>query len=126
MSAVEMIAVQMIEGIELPAAGTWSIDPGHAEVKFVGRHLGLTPPRGRFAGVEGTVEIAPDVTASTVDVTIDMASVDSGFGPRDDSLRSSHYFDVDKHPTAHFRSTALALDGTRGTITGDLTIRGVT
>lgn len=121
-----MSATQIVDGVEMPVAGTWSIDPGHAEVAFVGRHLGLARTRGRFTGVDGTVHIAADLTASTIDVTVDMATVESGWTPRDDSLRSAHWFDVDRHPTARFRSTAITLDGTGGTVTGDLTIRGVT
>jgi polyisoprenoid-binding protein YceI len=120
-----MSATQTTGGVELPAPGAWSIDPGHAEVGFVGRHFGLARTRGRFTGVEGTVHVAADPTASTVEVTIDMASVDSGFAPRDASLRAN-WFDVDDHPTARFRSTAVTLDGAGGTVIGDLTIRGVT
>ena len=121
-----MSATQIVDGVEVPVAGTWSIDPGHTEVGFVGRHLGLTKTRGRFTGVDGTVHVAADPTASTIDVTIDMASVESGSTNRDDSLRSANWFDVDNHPTARFRSTAITVDGTGGTVTGDLTIKGIT
>ena len=110
----------------MPIAGAWAVDPGHAEVGFIGRHLGLTKTRGRFTGVDGTVHVAADPTASTIDVTIDMSSVESGSANRDASLRSVNWFDVDNHPTARFRSTAITMDGTGGTVTGDLTIRGVT
>jgi len=120
-----MSATQTVDGVEVPVAGTWSVDPGHTEVGFVGRHLGLTKTRGRFTGVEGTVHIADDPTASTIDITIDMASVESGLSKRDDSLRSANYFDVDNHPTARFRSTGVTIDGSGGTVTGDLTIKGV-
>ena len=120
-----MSATQTVDGVEVPVAGTWSVDPGHTEVGFVGRHLGLTKTRGRFTGVDGTVRIADDPTASTIDITIDMASVESGSTKRDDSLRSANYFDVDNHPTARFRSTSVTIDGTGGTVTGDLTIKGV-
>ena len=120
-----MSATQEIGGVELPAAGTWSIDAGHAELAFIGRHFGLTKIRGRFTGIDGTVQVAADPTESTVDVTIDMASVESGSADRDNHLRSADFFDVDNHPTAHFRSTAIDFGGTRGTITGDLTIKGI-
>jgi polyisoprenoid-binding protein YceI len=121
-----MSATQSIGGVELPAAGTWEIDPGHAEVGFVGCHLGLTKIRGRFTDVEGTVQVANDPNESTVEVTIDMASVESGSADRDHHLRSVDFFDVDNHPTARFRSTAVGIDGARGTVTGDLTIKGET
>jgi polyisoprenoid-binding protein YceI len=121
-----MSATQTVDGVEIPVAGTWSVDPSHTEVGFVGRHLGLTKTRGRFTGVDGTVHIADDPTASTIDIAIDMASVESGSTKRDESLRSASYFDVDNHPAAQFRSTGITVDGTGGTVTGDLTIKGVT
>jgi polyisoprenoid-binding protein YceI len=108
-----MSATQTIGGVELPAAGTWAIDPGHAEIGFVGRHFGLTKIRGRFTAVEGTVQVAGEPTDSTVEVAIDMASVESGSTDRDNHLRSSDFFDVDNYPTAHFRSTAVTVEGTR-------------
>jgi polyisoprenoid-binding protein YceI len=121
-----MTATHIVDGVEVPVAGTWSIDPGHTEVAFIGRHLGLTKTRGRFTGVDGTVQLADDPTESTIDITIDMKTVDSGLAQRDDSLRSANWFDVDNHPTARFRSTAITIDGTGGAVTGDLTIKGIT
>jgi polyisoprenoid-binding protein YceI len=121
-----MHATRTINGTQLPAAGTWQIDPGHAEVGFVGRHFGLTKVRGRFTGVDGAVVVADDPTDSSVQVTIDMRSVSSGDQSRDDHLRSADFFDVDQHPTATYRSSAVHVDGTSGAIDGDLTIKGVT
>src|SRR5689334_11474484 len=105
--------------------GTWKVDPGHAEVGFVGRHFGLTKVRGRFVGVDGTVVIAPDVEQSSVEVLIDTASVNSGDETRDNHLRSADMFDVVVHPTASFRSTSLHVDGDRGRMDGTLAIKGV-
>ena len=121
-----MSATRIFNGSQLPAAGTWQIDPAHAEVGFVGRHFGLTKVRGRFTGVDGAVVVADDPTDSSVQVTIDMRSVSSGDQSRDDHLRSADLFDVDHHPTASYRSTAVHLDGTSGTIDGELTIKGIT
>lgn len=121
-----MSATRTLAGVELPAAGTWQIDPGHAEVGFVGRHFGLTKVRGRFTGVDGAVVIADDPAQSSVDVTIDMTSVQSGDQSRDDHLRSADLFDVAQHPTATYRSTAVAVDGTSGAVDGELTIKGIT
>jgi polyisoprenoid-binding protein YceI len=121
-----MHAIRTVEGVELPAAGTWTVDPGHAEVGFVGRHFGLTKVRGRFTGIEGSVVIAEDPAASHVEVVIDMASVSSGDQSRDDHLRSADFFDVELHPTATYRSTSVAVAGDSGTVEGELTIKGVT
>jgi polyisoprenoid-binding protein YceI len=76
--------------------------------------------------VDGTVHVADHPTASTIDVTIDMASLDSGVTNSHDHRRSASWFAVDNHPTAQFRSTAIAVDGNGGTVTGDLTINGIT
>jgi polyisoprenoid-binding protein YceI len=119
-------ATHIVGGNEYPAPGRWTIDPGHAEVSFVGRHFGLTKVRGRFTGVTGHADIAEDITDSTLAVTIDMATVHSGDATRDDHLRSVDLFHVEAHPQATFRSTSITVDGTTGTVTGDLTIKGIT
>lgn len=102
--------------------GTWTVDPAHTEVGFVARHLMVTKVRGTFADVEGTVEVAPDVTKSTVDVTVQMASVDTRSADRDTHLKSADFFDVENYPTMRFVSTSF--DGEQ--LTGDLTIKDVT
>lgn len=118
--------VRLLHGTEVPAPGVWKVDPGHAEVGFWGRHFMITKVRGRFTGVDATVEIAERPEDSMVEAVIDMASVDSGDRSRDDHLRSGDFFDVDNWPTGSFRSTAVVWSGARGTIGGELTIRGVT
>jgi polyisoprenoid-binding protein YceI len=117
---------RVVRGVDLPVPGTWAIDPGHAEVAFVGRHFMLTKVRGRFEGITGAVVVADDPNGSSVEVVIDMASVSSGSAERDGHLRSADFFDVASFPTATFRSTAVAWDGASGTVDGDLTIVGVT
>lgn len=116
---------RLVDGIDVPVAGDWAIDPGHAEVAFVGRHLMLTRVRGRFTDVAGVIRIREHPAESSVEVTIGMASVSSGSSDRDDHLRSPDLFDVERHPTATFRSTAVSWSGTRAKVTGDLTIVGV-
>jgi len=126
MSTATGSATRVVDGVALPAPGIWAIDPGHAEVGFVGRHLLFTKVRGRFPGVQGAVTIAQDPADSALEVVIDMASVSSGDRTRDDHLRSPDFFDVQRHPTATFTSTAVRWHGTRGSVTGNLTIVGVT
>lgn len=106
--------------------GRWVVDPGHAEVAFVGRHFGLTKVRGRFTGVDGVVDVGTPIEDSTLEVVIDMATVESGSDDRDEHLRSADLFDVEEFPAATFRSTAIAIDGASGTIVGELTIKDVT
>jgi polyisoprenoid-binding protein YceI len=119
-------ATRTLDGTTLPAVGTWDIDPGHTDVSFVGRHFMVTKVRGRFTGVTGAVAIAEDMADSHVEVTIDMASVSSGNQTRDEHMRSDELFDVATYPTATFRSTSVDWRGTKGAVTGDLTIHGVT
>ena len=115
-----------VGGSELPIPGRWEIDPGHTEVAFIGRHFMLTKVRGRFTGVSGVIEVAEEPGGSTVEVTIDMASVESGSQARDDHLRSADFFDTARHPTAAFSGRAAHWQGTQGLLAGDLTIRGIT
>ena len=119
-------ASRTIAGATVPAVGTWDIDPGHTDVAFIGRHFMVTKVRGRFTGVTGAVTIAEDMNDSKVDVTINMASVESGSDVRDEHIRSAELFDVATYPTATFHSTHVDWRGDRGTVTGDLTIHGVT
>lgn len=126
MSAYTSDAVRTIDGVTLPAAGVWTVDPGHAEVGFIGRHFMLTKVRGRFTGVDATVRIGDQPGDTEIEATIDMATVHSGDQTRDDHLRSADFFDVDNHPQAQFRSTRIEWDATSGTLVGDLTIKDVT
>lgn len=119
-------ATRTRDGITLPAAGTWTIDPGHADVAFVGRHFLITKVRGRFVDVRGEIRFAEDPSDSSVRVVIGMASVESGNATRDEHLRSAELFDVAAYPEATFTSTAVQWHGTGGTVHGDLTIHGVT
>ena len=103
-------------------AGTWNIDPAHSEVGFSVRHLGLSKVRGRFNSFAGTVNIAEDQLASSVEATIDLASVDTNNAQRDGHLQSADFFNVEASPQMVFRSTAVTTDS----LVGDLTINGVT
>jgi polyisoprenoid-binding protein YceI len=121
-----VVPTRTVDGRVLPAVGKWDIDPGHTELAFIGRHFMLTKVRGRFTGVTGSVTIADDMAASSVHVTIDMGSVDSGNPTRDEHIRSVDLFDVEQYPTADFRSGRVDWHGTQGTVHGDLTLHGVT
>ena len=117
---------RLVAGAELPAPGRWQIDPGHTELAFIGRHFMLTKVRGRFTGLSGVIEVAERPGESTVAVTVDMASVESGNQARDDHLRSADFLDVANHPAGAFTGRVPDWQGTRGVLAGELTLRGVT
>lgn len=107
-------------------AGTWDIDPVHSEVSFVARHMVVSKVRGRFDKFEGTLVTAEDPLQSSVEATIDVASINTNDAQRDAHVRSGDFFDVDNHPTMTFRSTGVRADGGDYLLDGELTIRGVT
>jgi polyisoprenoid-binding protein YceI len=106
--------------------GTWNVDPSHSSVSFSVRHLMITKVRGSFRTFSGTVTIASDPLASTVDATVDMASVDTGDENRDGHLRTGDFFDVEHHPTMALRTAAIRQNGSNFVLDADLTIKGVT
>ncbi|MFA9430560.1 YceI family protein [Egicoccus sp. AB-alg2] len=110
----------------LPATGTWVIDASHSSVEAVAKHLVVSKVRGRFTRFEGTIVIADQLEDSTVDVTIDAASIDTNDAQRDGHLRSGDFLDVENHPSLTFRSSRLKEAGDHYVIPGELTIRGVT
>lgn len=120
-------ATRTWDGVEIPTAGTYAIDASHTEVGFVARHLMVTKVRGRFSEFEGDVIIAEDPLASSVAVTIQTASIDTRDESRDGHVRSADLLDVDQFPTMTFASRSVSHAGKdRFTVTGDLTVRGVT
>lgn len=106
----------------------WQIDPVHSNVEFGVRHLMITTVRGRFTGVQGTVVLdEADPAASSVEVTIDAASIDTREPRRDAHLRSADFFETDRFPVLTFASTRIEGYSASGfTVVGSLTIHGVT
>jgi polyisoprenoid-binding protein YceI len=111
-----------------PLAGTWEVDPTHSALEFVARYAMFTLVRGRFTSFSGTVVIdPPHPQATQIDVDIDASSVDTAMAVRDAHLLGADFFDVERHPKLSFRSRgATVLAAGRYTVTGELTIRGIT
>ena len=107
---------------------TFNIDPNHSSFGFRVRHLGLSRVSGTFGTFEGSFTYDPeDPTNSSVSVTVDVNTVDTGVERRDNHLRSADFFDVETHPTMTFHSTEVrVVDDENLEIVGDLTIRGTT
>ena len=116
-----------VDGTEVPAAGTYALDVSHSSVGFSVRHLMVSKTKGRFADFAGTVTIAEDPLASSVEVEIQVASVDTRDEARDGHLRSPDFFDAETYPTITYRSTEVTPAGQgRWTVEGELTVRGTT
>ena len=91
------------------ATSTWKLDPRHSSAQFSVRHLAISTVRGAFSKVNGTVQLDDqDITKSSVDVTIDVSTVDTREPDRDKDLRSDKFFDVEHFPTMTFKSKSCA------------------
>jgi len=108
--------------------GTWQLDPYHTQIEFAAKHLGFMTVRGHFLEVALTSDIDPDhPEMSSVEVTIQTASIHTGTEARDNDLRTSNFLEVDKYPVITFTSTSVQPAGPdQYTLTGDLTIKGIT
>jgi len=119
--------IRQVGEVAAPAPGEWSLDESHTTAAFVARHMMVTKVRGHFDRLSGRVQIGETPEASSVEVTLDAASIFSGDQKRDDHLRSADFLDVEKYPTITFRSTAVKQTGPSSLeVTGDLTIRDQT
>jgi polyisoprenoid-binding protein YceI len=129
MKRFRSILVSVVFLAALPLfAETYNVDKVHSNVEFKVRHM-ISTVVGKFTDFAGTVNADPaNPTATTVEFTIQSASVDTAVPDRDKHLRSADFFDVEKYPTITFKSTKVAKTATKDTydVTGDLTMHGVT
>jgi len=106
----------------------WFFEPGHTAAGFCVRHMMVTYVRGHFKNIKGNLVFDPlDPTNAFVEVTIDAAGIWTGEPDRDAHLRSADFLDVANHPIITFKGKHVEIIGENdATITGDLTIRGIT
>jgi polyisoprenoid-binding protein YceI len=114
----------------LPQTSTtvWNIDLAHTMAEFKVKHMMIANVKGQFSKVSGVLTLDESKLAnSRVEATIEAASIETRDGQRDAHLKSADFFDVEKFPTLHFKSTGISLvrDGELS-VEGDLTIHGVT
>lgn len=109
------------------AADSYTIDPQHSFPGFEVTHLGFSIMRGSFYSTSGKIVLDPSGKSGSIDASIDMSSVMTGYAKRDDHLRSSDFFDVAKYPTMTYKSTKLKYSGGKlVSADGELTLHGVT
>jgi polyisoprenoid-binding protein YceI len=110
------------------ATTTWNLDPAHSAAEFKVKHMMISNVKGQFTGVSGKLTLDDaDVTKSSVEATIDAASISTGEKDRDTHLKSADFFDAEKFPTLNFKSTKITRAGDDELLAeGELTIHGVT
>ena len=108
------------------APGRWELDPNHSRLGFAIRHLGVSKVRGHFTGVELDLVVGDDAASSSLVVTVDLASIDTGNADRDAHVRSPDLLDVARRPTLTFRATGVQVDGDELQLDGEVTIGDVT
>jgi len=112
----------------VPQSTTWKIDPTHSVAEFKVRHMMVSNVKGHFGVLSGSVTLdEADITKSSVEATIEAASINTREPQRDTHLKSEDFLHVEKFPALTFKSTGIARKGAGALeVTGDLTIRGVT
>lgn len=107
--------------------GTWVLDTAHTDIAFVARHAMVTKVRGTFDEFEGSVVVdEANPSASVAKAVIKTASVNTGNADRDSHVRGDDFFSVEQFPEMTFESTSFDIQGNSGTVTGDLTLKGIT
>ena len=113
--------------LALAQASTWVSDPNHSEIDFTISHMSVSKIHGSFGAVNATIVYnEADVSKSTVTATIGVATVNTGVEQRNNHLKSAAFFDAANMPTATFTSTGVAKNGKNLTVSGNLTLHGVT
>ena len=107
---------------------TWNVDPAHAVAEFKVKHMMISNVKGQFAKVTGTLTLdESDLAKSSVEASIEAASIETREAQRDAHLKSADFFDVEKFPTLTFKSTRISQVGDGElSMAGDLTLHGVT
>src|SRR5579883_509668 len=94
------------------AVSTWKIDPAHSVAEFKVKHMMISNVKGRFTGVSGTLKLDENnVANSSLEASIDAASISTGDAQRDGHLKSADFFDTEQYPTLEFRSSRVVPDG---------------
>lgn len=116
-----------IAGHAMAAPEIYTIEPPHTYPGFKASHMNISYWRGKFEKSSGSITLDRERGTGSVDVTIDVGSVNFGFGPMNEAARSEKWFDVKKFPTAAYKSNTITFkNGVPVAVDGQLTLRGIT
>ena len=105
----------------------YQIDSAHTSAQFSVRHMMIANVRGEFTKVNGTIAFdAADPANSRIEVSVEVASINTREAQRDAHLRSADFFDVENYPLLTFRGKKAVAHDDGAKVTGDITIRGIT
>ena len=122
-----LAALLLLPASALAQTQAWEADAVHTHIGFSVRHMMVSNVKGEFKKYSVKLQTEKDLTKSKVDVTIDVASIDTGNAQRDKHLRSPDFFDAAKYPTITFKSKKITRAGKDAfKVIGDLTIKGKT
>lgn len=115
------------QGLEIPPAGTYDIDPSHTTLEIIARHMMIAKVRGRFEEFSGTIEVGEDPADSRLDVDIQAGSINTAESQRDEHLRSPDFLDVESWPSITLKGSGPQhVSGQRFRLPAELTIRDTT
>ena len=108
--------------------GIWKNDDPHSQLVFTVKHLGIADVSGTFNDFDVSVQSTkPDFSDAVFELTANINSIDTRVEARDNHLKSADFFDAQKFPTMHFKSSSLKKNGkNKYKLTGDLTLLGIT
>jgi polyisoprenoid-binding protein YceI len=126
-SIFTVIAVSVALPLSAFAADSYTVDPNHTFPHFSINHLGFSTLQGRFDKTSGTIMLDRAAKTGSVDISIETASISTGYVKRDEHLKSPDFFNAVEFPAITFKSAAMHYKGdTPASMDGNLTISGVT
>ncbi len=132
MNSVKVLSSALVLGVGVLLsssvfAADYTLDKAHSTISFSAKHLMVSKTTGSFSDYDGTISFDPnDLVASKIEITVKAASIDTRNEKRDEHLKGADFLDAEKFPAVTFVSKSIAKEGDTYTLTGDLTLKGVT
>lgn len=130
MFKMKTLAAIILGGVAFAATAapeSFTVDPNHTSPSLEVMHFGTSIYRGKFTKTTGKITLDTAAKTGTVDITIDAASIDMGYGKLNDHIKSKDFLDVAQFPTATFKASSMKFTGDKvAEVPGELTLHGVT